>query len=336
MNIEFEKIDITQAFILPTKLVDELMFSMNGEYLKIYLYFLRNKLKNFSIKDLADEYDILESDITRALRYLSSKGLIKILSDNETLDGEKRDVVVYEENIIQKFENSLNKKEILKDKNDINLFELDDDRNFKLLIQMVGTYLRNNLSQTDIRILAYMYDVLNFPIDVIEYLVETCIENDKKSLRYMEKIAISWHEQGIKTKEEAIKQKLELKNKYRPVLNAIGLYDVQYPTDNQKEFMDKWYDKYAFSLDIICKAAQISIDRKGKIGLFEYTDKILLSWKDSNVRSIDDIEKLELEFKEKQKNKNLLSSKEKVLTVNKFNNFQQRNDDLELKIKNRL
>jgi len=41
--------------------------------------------------------------------------------------------------------------------------------------------------------------------DLIEYMVESCVEKGKTSLRYMEKIAIDWYEKGIDTIEKAKK-----------------------------------------------------------------------------------------------------------------------------------
>ena len=47
----------------------------------------------------------------------------------------------------------------------------------------------------------YWYDGLKFPGEVIEYLVEYCITNGHSSLRYMDKVAIGWAENGINSIE---------------------------------------------------------------------------------------------------------------------------------------
>ena len=39
--------------------------------------------------------------------------------------------------------------------------------------------------------------------DVIEYVIEYCVQNRHNSIRYMEKVALNWHEKGIDTVDKA-------------------------------------------------------------------------------------------------------------------------------------
>ena len=39
--------------------------------------------------------------------------------------------------------------------------------------------------------------------ELLEYLVEYCVQNGHISVRYMETVAMSWHEKGIRTALEA-------------------------------------------------------------------------------------------------------------------------------------
>ena len=45
---------------------------------------------------------------------------------------------------------------------------------------------------------AYFYDVLHMSCELLEYLAEYCAQNDHKSIRYLETVALSWNERGIK------------------------------------------------------------------------------------------------------------------------------------------
>ena len=40
-------------------------------------------------------------------------------------------------------------------------------------------------------------------IGLLEYLAEYCAQNGHTSVRYLETVALNWHEKGIRTAEEA-------------------------------------------------------------------------------------------------------------------------------------
>ncbi len=60
-------------------------------------------------------------------------------------------------------------------------------------------YLGKTLSATDIDQITYFYDTLNMSAELIEYLIEYCVENGHKSMHYINKVALSWHEENITT-----------------------------------------------------------------------------------------------------------------------------------------
>ena len=40
------------------------------------------------------------------------------------------------------------------------------------------------------------YDHLGMSADLIEYLIESCVENGHKSIHYIQKVALSWADSG--------------------------------------------------------------------------------------------------------------------------------------------
>ena len=63
--------------------------------------------------------------------------------------------------------------------------------------------LGNPVTFTDMITLLYMIEDLKMSCELVEYLVEHCVSNGKKSFRYMQSVAINWYEANIKTPEEA-------------------------------------------------------------------------------------------------------------------------------------
>ena len=86
--------------------------------------------------------------------------------------------------------------------------------------------------------LLYMYEDLRMSCELIEYLVEHCVSNGKKSFRYMQSVAINWYEANIKTPEEAKAYSKNFRKEYYSIMRAFGLN--QNPAPVQEEYMKRW------------------------------------------------------------------------------------------------
>ena len=64
-------------------------------------------------------------------------------------------------------------------------------------------YMGKPLSTSEIKTILFFSDKLGFSIDLIDYLIQYCVEKGKKDFRYIEKVALSWAEAGIKTPKQA-------------------------------------------------------------------------------------------------------------------------------------
>ena len=81
----------------------------------------------------------------------------------------------------------------------------EEDGEFNMLVSVVApAYLNRTLSHQDIEVFAWLHSDLKMPVDVLEYCVEQCVERKKedysktKFIRYIETVARSWHEEGVK------------------------------------------------------------------------------------------------------------------------------------------
>ena len=64
---------------------------------------------------------------------------------------------------------------------------------------------------------------------------------------------------------------------------------------------------------------------------FEYADSILTKWHNANIKTQDDVKLSDEKFEQTQQNKNIKMKNPTVKTItnNKFNNFHQRNTDID-------
>ena len=81
-NITLYNDQPASATFVPNIFIDEYMTQANGEYVKIYLYLLRNlnqSAQNVSLSAIADHFDCTERDILRALKYWEKLRLFRLV-----------------------------------------------------------------------------------------------------------------------------------------------------------------------------------------------------------------------------------------------------------------
>lgn len=216
---------------------------------------------------------------------------------------------------------------------------LSKNEDFSMLLYAVGAYLGGELSSSETSAIAYFYDTLHFPADLIDYLVEYCVSRGKKSMRYIEKVALSWAELGISTVSEAKAETASHSEAIYSVMNAFGITG-RTAGKAEREFISKWTDTYCFDNDIIVEACDRAL-RITHQPSFEYADKVLTKWHAANVKTIDDIKRADVEFEQNQQSRfakrstsysthiNSATAGTAPKSNNRFNNFHQRNTDID-------
>lgn len=71
----------TTDTLISNRFIDDFMPQANGEFVKVYLYLLRNVQShayNFTISAIADKFNNTEMDIIRALRYWQKTGILRL------------------------------------------------------------------------------------------------------------------------------------------------------------------------------------------------------------------------------------------------------------------
>lgn len=100
---------------------------------------------------------------------------------------------------------------------------LTKDADFTQLVYMAGRYTGKNLTARDCDVLGNLYGNLHMSAELLEYLLEYCVSNGHRSMRYIEAVALNWKERGILTVEQARAETvMGGKNTYA-VLKAFGL-----------------------------------------------------------------------------------------------------------------
>ncbi len=275
-RLEVEATQISNEFI------DTYMTGANGEYVKVYLYLLRNRNRDISIDQIAEALNHTEADVQRALAYWQKIGVLGAEADRGlTSEKSAAGEAAHSEKI----------------KSDpVDMSRLTSDESFKQLVYIAQKYLNKLLTPTDCQILGNLYTNLEFSGELLEYLIEYCVQNHHTSLRYMEKVALGWHERGIKDVEQAKASGRGYTKGSFAVMRAMGLSDRS-PAEIESKFIEKWFWEYGFTRELIVEACSRTIRQIHKPS-FDYADKILRDWKDAGVKSFRDVAELDKKRKE--------------------------------------
>lgn len=289
--------------VLENEFIDNYMAKANGEYVKVYLLLLRHLAEpsgTLTVSRIADLLEITEKDVVRALNYWKKQGLLEYESAPESGPASSS---------------------LPSDVPDIRQYR--SRKEFKELLFVAEQYLSKTLSATDIEAISYFYETLHMSADLIEYLIEYCVENGHKSIHYIQKVALSWHEQEFHTVEEAKAGTQSYNRNCYSVLNAYGIKGRS-PAASEIAYIRKWNEEYGFALEIILEACARTMNKIHQPS-FEYTDSILKSWLAQNVRSLKDVEALDTAYYKEKERKKRPAAK---ASSNKFNNFDSRSYDM--------
>lgn len=217
--------------------------------------------------------------------------------------------------IVEKPEYSLDELKSFKDNEDI-----------EQLLLVTEQYVGRQLTRSDMDTILFFYDRLGFSVDLIDYLVQHCVERGKKDFRYMEKVALAWHEQGIispKDAQESIKR-------YDKVVYTImkSLGKNTNPAPKELEYINKWTKEYGFLLDVIQEACDKTVMTTDN-HRFAYADGILSKWYQAGVHHKSDIPKADAAYNRTVRNVSKSHKNDTTVIKNKFNNFVQNTYDFE-------
>ena len=332
--------------IVSNRFIDEFMPQANDAQLKIYLFLLRmlSAGRSLDIPEIADVFNHTEKDVMRTLKYWEKCGVLLLeydaaknltgirlldLTGSRPVSGNASEKAVPQKTVSESrtAEKSPSESRRSSDQEAYARpsYSLDDLKAFQekdstaQLLFIAEQYLGRTLSPSDIKSILFFSDRLHFSDDLIDYLLQYCVERGKKDFRYMEKVAISWAEAGVTTPAEAERQAGRYDRTVYTIMNSLGKTNA--PTRREAEFIRRWREEYGFEPSIImeaCERTVLATDRHR----FEYADKILSSWKESGVHHLSDIARLDEGF---QKEKPARQTRER--SADRYNRFMQNSYD---------
>lgn len=332
------------ATVVPNQFIDYYMKDANDAQIKIYLYLLRMMGAGLStsVSEIADTFNDTEKDVLRSLKYWEKMKLLSLEYDeSRALTGIRMreiSVPVEKESVISEIscgepakapgtiafmkkqpEDPYKKPSYSADE----LSAFKNKENIRQLFFIAESYIGRQLSVSDMKSILYLSDCLHFSDDLIDYLLQYCVDRGKKDFKYIEAVALNWAKSGVTTPKQAEKFAAKYDKSVYTIMKELGKNGA--PTGKELEYINRWIKEYGFSLDIIsdaCERTVLATDSHR----FEYAEGILSNWKKENVHHKADIQRIDAQYqKARQSRSNAAVSN----SSNRFNQFEQRNYDYE-------
>ncbi|MCM1568026.1 MAG: DnaD domain protein [Roseburia sp.] len=331
--------------VVSNRFIDEYMKEANDAQLKIYLYLIRmlNASQAISVSDIADKFNHTEKDVIRALKYWEKQNLMTL-----DYDGEKNLVGIHLRDLNAPADTASTCNVALSASATPThtgsqptgvlatgageaaaytkpVYSPDQLREFKnreetaQLLFIAEQYIGKPLTPSEMKSILFFTDVLHFSEDLIDYLLQYCVDRGKKDFKYIEKVAVNWAQEGISTPRQAQRYAGKYDKNVYAIMNELGKNGS--PTAKEMEYINRWIKEYGFSTDIIfeaCERTVLATDRHR----FEYAEGILSSWKKENVRLKADIRRIDELYQKRR-------TAPKTGVANKFNQFAQNSYDFD-------
>lgn len=296
-NAEF-KIDYVPV---KKEFIENYMPQANGAYVKVYLYtlFLGQDGLNMSNAQIARVLNLVESDVVNALKFWESEGLLTINEDNIIFKGSSlvtKKPKTETKPVIKKEEPEKLKHNITE--------EMIDNKDLAELCSIAQEIFERPLKKREIETLYWFYDELELSPEVITMLLEYCVSKDKRNMNYIEKVAISWHKNGIMTIEAANKFITEEKESgsYLSSMKKLFGFGDRNLTKTEETYLKSWRDDYNMDEEMVSLAYEYCLDAIHNLS-FPYIDTIIKRWSELGITTTDAAKKDHEDFKNKKSKK---------------------------------
>ena len=296
---------LNKSVPLPLSFINKYMINANATYVKVYLYGLGKCYEgetDITNEAIAQALDILETDVSKAWRYWKKVGLVH---------SEGKGVLVFDPIPAEtlKEEAKEPEKEAPKDaaaKTSIKEISkaMGINPKMKETVTMAEQLLKKPLTQREITSLYTFMQDYSMTQEMVLVLLEYCVTLEKTSFNYIEKVAQSWNEQGIKTLGEATKvlnRLIKEMNMIKKCRKNFGL-DREF-SQTEKNYISVWVSQLSMSEAMIKNAYERTIMSTGKLSM-PYMNSILKSWFEKGIKTVSQIAEKESAPVKKEKGKN--------------------------------
>ncbi len=293
------------AFIVPSSVTEHLGSATGGE-LAVLLYVLSKD--NFTYKDGASAVGISEKAFKEAIERWVERGVI-------VRDGTAEEVVLTDHVSDKKLKHVKRTASLPAYTTEETANFLETNAGTAEIIDSCENIIGKIFTTAETNIVIGMLDHLSLSGDYIMLLFAHAAKIDKKSVRYVEKLALSFVDRDITryTELEAELAALELTEDTLKFIRKLFGIGRRVFTEKERTMVKKWCVNFSYGNEIIEKAYEITANSTGGASL-SYANAILENWHNAELKTLDEINKYSEEFNGKK----TAASKDKTKSSNSF------------------
>lgn len=166
----------------------------------------------------------------------------------------------------------------------------DMNEEFKALLDAAQQTAGWIFNTSEIEIIAALYSNLMLSGEYILALISYFVRKREKPLRYLEKVAYNFIDEGVDSPaalEERLRY-LERYDGYEGMVRKLFGLGTRSLIEKERGMIAAWLDEYGYGEDIVTKAYEITVKNTGKASL-NYANTILKNWHEDGVKAVGDI-----------------------------------------------
>lgn len=311
------------VFAVPAQVVDEDLKLASAYQLKVLLYILRHNEEELSNESIGKALNMHPSDVKDSLEFWIDRKLIiknekdfvpKVVKEKKTKtkatesESDKKSKTKSKVKVSTKTSKDKKKEENNKSKGKPRIMSrpqrpdsffvakrINQDPELAFLMEEAQVILGRPLSSGDSATLLMLRDTDGLPADVLIMLMQYCVSIDRGNMRTIERIGISWANEGIVTHEAAenkIKETKERNSCWGRVSSIFGIKNIGSPTQRQMDYASKWIIDWKFSTELLRDAYERCVDTKGEANI-PYIDGILRRWHADGIKQLSQVKELD-------------------------------------------
>lgn len=276
--VKYKAVDSGEVISVPRKPIMDNIADADAVQLKVLMLVLSEP--DISSEDACEKLDITKRRLTAALSFWEKAGALEKIGGKSKAAAREAGGKVSRASELPKYtseeiaayiENHAGVRQLL-----------NDCQHF------VGKMF--NLAETEIII--GLLDYLKLDEAYISLLFAHCTKNGKKSLRYIEKMAIGLYDKGILSYEELDEHlcMIEAAQEYDKPLRKLFGIGQRALTKKEQDAFDRWCGKMKMPFEIIERAFEITVENCGGRAPVDYCNAVLCRWFDSGYKTLEDVE----------------------------------------------
>ncbi len=287
-DYRFKASQLKRVFVLPKDIVDRHLRLAGSVQLKVLLWLSRNG-GEFDAEACAKAVGVSAPDCADALQYWVAAGVL--LPEN---DDQPALVPVKEEKPTEVLPKPVARPAAVKPQMTEVLKKQKTNKEFSYLLEAVSARLGRPLANGDAETLLYLYETAGLPAAVIMMVVEYAAQANRFTMRYIEKVALDWADQGIVTMSAAEEHLCFLERCAAAAAKVQTVCSLTRPISGAfaVRTAEKWVYQWQVEDALILEAYAICVDKTGAFQA-KYMDKVLDNWRAQEITTLDQLKSLQ-------------------------------------------